>query len=481
LLVGGGLLALFLLAAGGLPTAAEPAKDRAASDKATVGKPKTRTAARIIGKYLPVVPREPDCFLVRRAAGSEAWQRLERNNAAVSTGDTLAGLPGYHSEVQFDSGVRLKLWGDLPEFAIPESKGVVPLPILESVVRLHEPGKFDLDLTLDRGRIVLANQKEGGPARVRVRIENSRGGQEVWQITLPRRNAEVALERWGRYPPGVPFSRKGDRPGPETEVYLFVLQGQATVITGSAARLLTAPPGASLLIWSSRRGTLPGPRIKKLPQWATSRYPPFPRDLKKEEEDYLKRVRGATIRALHEFSVRMAGKELEAGLAKTLRSNNVTLRLLTVRTFGATDDLPHLIDCLRAAKAPGVRQSAVVVLRHWIALHAGNDLVLHEALIKQRGFTTGEADTVLELLHSFSARDRARPSTYSRLINYLRHNKLAIRQLAHWHLSLLVPSGLTIKYDPAGDTAQLRSGAAEWKKLIPEGTLPKPPKKTVKP
>jgi hypothetical protein len=52
--------------------------------------------------------------------------------------------------------------------------------------------------------------------------------------------------------------------------------------------------------------------------------------------------------------------------------------------------------------------------------------------------------------------------------------------LAHWHLVRIVPEGLSIPYDPVGDSDQIEHGADLWKKLIPEGSLPRPPKKPKK-
>jgi hypothetical protein len=81
---------------------------------------------------------------------------------------------------------------------------------------------------------------------------------------------------------------------------------------------------------------------------------------------------------------------------------------------------------------------------------------------------------VLQLLHSpFDPKD---PVTYQTLIAYLQHDRLAIRQLARWHLYRLVPQGAKIAYDPYGTPEQRAKAAREWKELIPDGELPKEPK-----
>jgi hypothetical protein len=60
------------------------------------------------------------------------------------------------------------------------------------------------------------------------------------------------------------------------------------------------------------------------------------------------------------------------------------------------------------------------------------------------------------------------------LINYLDHSKLAVRQLALWHLVRLVPEGKAIGYDPAAPAAVRQKAIKEWRQLIPEGKLPQP-------
>ena len=48
--------------------------------------------------------------------------------------------------------------------------------------------------------------------------------------------------------------------------------------------------------------------------------------------------------------------------------------------------------------------------------------------------------------------------------------------MAYWQLRLLVPDGEKVKYDPAGDERQRDAGYREWKRLVPEGQVPKMPR-----
>ncbi len=124
--------------------------------------------------------------LLRREGEDRPWAVL-RPESRVSTAQTLVSLPGYRSLLALDGGVDLTLWGNLPEFS-PSP------PVLESVVMLHVPAAgTDLDFTLDRGRVVVANRT--APARsAKVRLRFLR---ETWDLELPH-GSEVALESWGQ-------------------------------------------------------------------------------------------------------------------------------------------------------------------------------------------------------------------------------------------------------------------------------------------
>jgi hypothetical protein len=90
----------------------------------------------------------------------------------------------------------------------------------------------------------------------------------------------------------------------------------------------------------------------------------------------------------------------------------------------------------------------------------------------RRQYSAGQAEIVLQLLHSFSDIDRDRRETYESLIAYLEHDKLPIRELAKWHLYRMVAAAKDIPYDPAGSEAQRERAVERWRKLLRDGKLP---------
>jgi hypothetical protein len=428
---------------------------------------------RVVGRFVQPGPKDDPAFLLRHGPKATQWQRLGPKQLTVSTAETLVSLPGYHSAVRLDNGVRLTLWGDLPELSMVS-------PHLESVVALHDPGNFDLDLTLKRGRILVANAKGNGEkARARIRFNNpsANGGKDSWEISLES-GAEAAVELFGRYPNGVPFDPHGKtRRGPETQLYLVMLQGQATVKVGSTTHAMEKAPGRGLLSWNSRDGVGTPKNIQKPPDWATpGRYALLPPGLDKKEEEYLQRVRADVIGALERLSGKIQLGKVEVGLGKALRSPDPLERTLAVRCLGAIDDVADLLDGLVENEAD-VREATVSYLRHWIGLHEKNDQILYETLL-EKGSSKREAQTIMQLLHTFSTKDLADPQTYVTLIGHLRQRNKAIRLLAYWHLVRLVPWGRSIPYNPLGDAGQVERAYRQWRKLVPEGGLPRPPRQS---
>jgi hypothetical protein len=434
-------------------------------------------------KYAPPATGEPASILLRRKKGDDSpWERRQLpNNLAVDLGDTLVSLPGYRSDVQLDNGLLLTLWGDLPELSMVS-------PLLESTIELNDPGPAALDLRLDHGRIVIANQRQT-EARVRVHFANPTvaSGKDVWEILLKGEGTRASVELWGRYPPDVPFTLdRSKRLGPQTELYLFVLKGRADVTVDEYTRSMSAPPppgtdapsAPGIMFWRSQTGVTGPLKIPTLPDWALHRYPPFPSELGKKDLEYYQGLRGGMITALENLSTNMSGKKVEAGLRDELKSRNPIQRGLAVRCFGAIDDLANLLDGLIDPLDPMVRQAAIEDLRHWIGRNIDNSQKLFDALVENH-YSKAEATSIMRLLHSFSDKQRGTPELYSRLIDYLIQDKAAIRVLAHWHLCRLVYWGAPgypvtgINYDPLGDTDTLEKGYDAWKRLVPNGTLPK--------
>jgi hypothetical protein len=400
--------------------------------------------------YAGAIPGVPT-LLLQKSGERDTWRRVEKDGRVV-TAVPLVSLPGCASELRLDSGVALSLRGSLLDLS-PD------FPVLQSAVTLHvpEPG-VALDCTVQTGRILVANTKPIGEARVRLRFL-----KEVWDLTLHDGQSAAALELASIYLPGTPFSTERNAEAPTSFVNLFALRGQVDLKIRYQVFALPVP---SVYEWNDvgamARGTQP---LKQLPHWYTD--PTFP-----------KSPRGQDLQsALEDLAAQMGKKSVEVVLAEARGQSK--RREMAILCAGAVDDLGSLADALADEKDDAGRDAAVFALRSWCSREPDNDAKMYQFLCDRKGYAKTQAAMVMELLHLFPREALEKPDTYEKLIANLRHEKLAIRYLSYWHLVRLVPAGRDIKYNPAGDTEVRERGHDKWKKLIPDGALPlKAPAKT---
>jgi hypothetical protein len=396
-----------------------------------------------VGEY--VHPKGPPSILVERRRGPERWARL-RPGQRLYTAGHLVSLPGYRSRLRLDRGAELELWGNVPEFSsFP--------PILETTIMLNVPeAGIDLDFTLERGRVRLANVKAEAPVRVRLRFQRL-----VWDLTLPDARTEVMVEHWGSWPREEPYRREGDGPGPERCVAIYV-RGRAKLAVGTRTLSLD---NLTRFTWTTRGGAaVTAETLAKLPDWWTDRIvPDNPR-------------RADMMLALQDYDALLTpnASVLDVAATQVRESPSTAHRLLGVLFLGALEAAPALIDCLEDRNHSDVRGATAFVLRQWIARGRSDERTLHATLCDRKLFPPEKADIVLGLLHSFSREDVARPQTYDRLVGYLNHDNLAVRDLALWHLALLTPDiARDITYRPTDPPEARAAAVAQWRKRLAAG------------
>lgn len=385
-------------------------------------------------------------LLLRFDRSRQSWRPV-RPGGAVGASDRLLALPGARAEIEMNAGLRLTLWGNTPDLA--------DVPLLETVVRLDSPPQGDLALTLERGRIILTNRRGKEAPRVRVAFLN-----QAYEIRLTDPDAEVVVSLYSRWPPGVPFTRQPtEQDAPTAVLGVFVLKGDANLKVGSNEFLLRPPPGPASFRWDTIRGADVGPRRRaSVPLWA-------------QPEAHGNEMREVQA-SLERLGRSLASRPPAAVLAEGRDDADATPRRLAVYAMGAMDDTGGLIDSLSDPRHADVRDAAVEALRQWIGRAPGQDGKLFQLLVQRRKYTESQAETVLQLLHSFGPDERARPDTYETLIAYLRSSRLPIRALAWWHLARWVPSAVhEAPFDPAGSEDDRDRAVRVWRRLLKEGKL----------
>lgn len=360
---------------------------------------------------------------------------------AVKAGDDVAAgalhLALFEAQLRSrNQAVDVLLLGDIGQHG--------PLPVMETAVTIRQNPKFDLDIAVERGIVVLTNAKKQGAAVVRMELHG-----EHLDVTLQQPGTKLAFEIYGRHAPGL-ANVKADNPA--AFLVFLVTQGSAQLAYQDKTIALKAPPGQALLKWDSVIRRAEVEFLDKLPE-------EIMRD-EKEKKLFAKMCACAG---------HLDGK---GHLESLLKANDAVERLVGVTALGATDDLPGLFGALSDVKHADAREQAILVLRHWLGRGKGQVKRLTNELMDKRKLSQTQALSLVQLLIGFDATERAQSQTYSLLIDYLKHSHIAVRQLAHWHLVRLAPEGKKIPYDPAAPEPQRQQSHESWLKLIPPGQVP---------
>ncbi len=396
----------------------------------------------LLGAEGPVLARldSQDGTLFARTKPGQDWQTVS-SKGIIRAEDLLVGLPGAALS-SANGAVDLTLLTDLDKNS--------PYPILEAAVVLHASAGYDLDFTLNRGRVDVTNRKKEGAVRVRIRFHD-----QEWEATLTEPGTRVALQLYGRWAKGVPFRKNpGPKDVPAADLLLVVRKGQIELKHGSRYCLMSAPPGPALLHWDNSSASEEAPqKLEKLPDWVAT---------EQSESERAQRIKN-TVEKLRQQVVQSSPREATRMFVKSEDPNE---RATGVIFMGALDDMEGIGEVLTETKHPDTWDRAIVVVRHWLGRCAGQDQLLYRGLIEKRGLKPAQAAGVMQLLHSFGDAELAHPELYTTLVKYLDSDVLGIRGLAHWHLVRLVPAGKGIEYNPLDSKDKRDKARDEWKKLV---------------
>jgi len=383
------------------------------------------------------------------SAGKGAWKNVAPKGD-VPVDQLLIALFGAEFK-SANGGVEARVLADVGQ------RG--PFPVLEAALRFHAPKAVDLDVSLERGILILTNTKKTGTAHIRIRLH-----AETFEITLLDPKAKVGIEVYGRHVPGPAKLSDPKADEPVANIAFFALEGDVVLTVDKHATRLQAPPGAALYLWDNVT------RMGEVVRYET--LPDTVKPMNAEERKQFDAICGLAKTWAAE----------PGGIAKGLETSAASKadaleRKAAVVALGAIDDLPRLMQVLNASTHADARDKAIVVIRHWLGREPGQSIRLYDHLTKTEKYTPTQAKNMLHLFNGIEADKRGQPETYAMLIQVLNHSKMPARELARWHLVRLAPAGSSIAYDAAGGEAQRLEAIEAWRRLIPEGQLPPPPPK----
>ncbi len=359
--------------------------------------------------------------------GRPVWLGLGPGKGAdvVADGEVVC-LPGYKADLSHDSGLTVRLWGNVPELE--------PVSVLGVRVRFHGPEpepkvemplpevgqRVDTAITLFAGRIYLTSAKN--PVRVRVWAAG-----EGYDLGLAP-ESEVVVELTRVFVPGRPFDRNKAHPI-RTDVVLAVVRGSVGVEIPGARHAAVRPPKA--FTWSSTAPTrLDGPR--ELPEYdvAPSGRPAPAKSVDRNQAEAQKALDLIATLPANEFGTKALMTQLaaEAPSPYSLFRNTTGVYGLGVLAT-SVKELEPVVDVLADTNRGYARRAAATALSAWLIDNPQSTAALGDRL-GQMLRPAGAGAEVLRLLHGTIDPDAPNPAELDRLVGLLPHGSVAVRELA---------------------------------------------------
>jgi hypothetical protein len=409
---------------------------------------------KVVGHYLRLDTARPS-VLVQRGGESEPWTVL-RSGQAVSTAHSLVSLPGYESLVSLAGGLRLNLWGSLPEFGEP---------VQESAIMFNNPAPgVAVDLTLERGRVEIDGSRAAAGTRVRLRFL-----RQVWDVNLRERGSRVCAELWQ--------DDEVSANGEANRSFGLFTRGKVRIRVGREELAFAGPARA---FWSSSEPErVDHEELEKPPAWwGGQRIPATP-----QAKDALLSLQDWAVKRLDK-----APDVIETMVTVARDSSDLTDRLIGLWFLAALGEASHLIEFLedKDPKNADIRTTAMFALRDWLTRHRQRRAALVRLVQQRRGYARVNAELIVSLLLPCTAAACEKASTYQALIGYLNHDNPAVRALAFHHLyselgDRMPREALEIEYDPTDGPEKRQEAVEKWRKMIPAGKVPVAPAKESEP
>ncbi len=163
---------------------------------------------------------------------------------------------------------------------------------------------------------------------------------------------------------------------------------------------------------------------------------------------------------------------IRLSLPATVQSRRPQLSEWGVKTMAVTESVGSLVEALTHAEHEESRMAAIHGLRQWLPTDPGNKDILRTEL--ENNLHGDAADIVYKLLWGYDENDLAKrtplPTPSQRLLEWLGHGEIAVRELAFYHLYRL--TGRKYDYRPLNSAAQRNIAINRWQSYLDkEGAL----------
>ncbi len=367
-------------------------------------------------KDLPAIMYESvEGVLLQFQREDDDWTVMPRH-ALIHPGDRLAAPEPFTARMSVGKG-RCDLTlnsGTSLEFRVPV-------------------GDMSLSVDIGRGRLGLYRGDGEQPVRIGVRV-----GQQEYGIELLERDTLCGME-------AIPRPCQGLPEGPAAPVYdggVFVASG-AVLLTRQDGQQVMLRNDSGWLPWQlSGAPAEPGPLLA-VPQWLVPGGPSLPSVYRTWANQYER-----------EF---VLDEPVSYSIPAIVKDRRPRMAEFAVQTLALTDNYRQLLRALQAEHTEA-RRAAIVGLRQWLPQAAEHGPLLKDEI--GRAFRDADVDPVYWLLWGFTEDNARDPDASGKLVSWLGHEDVAIRELAC--KNLLDLTGRDYDYQPMAPLVQRQAAVARW-------------------
>ncbi len=383
-----------------------------------------------------VLYNSPDGILLHHVAvgdaGEQEWVVMPRR-AFVHPGERIASPEPFAARlVVGDSLCNITLSGGT------------------SVQSLGPTAAAAFGIGVDRGRVGLHRPagKNTDPVTLGLKL-----GEYLLRVELMEPETLCGVEVLLRQPSGEPNPPQP----PGIDGGLFVAAGTVQLTDVNGQKQLLTPERGWLSLFSVDGPPQPA-RLRSIPEWLMPEGSP------------LTSIQRSNA-ALYERAFAL-DQPVALSVPALVKDRRPKMSELAVQTLGLIDDHRQLVRALQADHEEA-RHAAIVALREWLPRAPENARLLREEI--DRVFRNADVDVVYELLWGYDADDARDPMTSRRLVQWLAHDDLAIRELAFFHVFNLT-GGRRNDYRPNDRLTQRQASVVRWEDLVERQGALLPPK-----
>ncbi len=375
----------------------------------------------------------PDGIVLHYDADRAGWYQLP-HRSHVFADDALAVPEPFDAQIQMGREKhRLTVMGP-------------------AIVGVTDPMKdLPMGINLLRGRIILqpaeTTDAAGGaptaPAKMLLSVQGS-----TWRLELADPTTRCGIE----VIPREPRQLDEDFQGHGWHGSLYVWNGSVKVTNSEGQEQTLTAPDSLVLAADPHNPNAETANSKDLPNWD-------------------RRLSTIAQKNARLFADEFKADESSAhdALLGLVDSRVYALSRVAVSCLGLIGDYEMMLEVLDRNEHHESRVEAIKCLRTWVDLEPDNRVKLKEAIAAK--FYPQEVDVVYRLIWGYQEQDARSKQTSEQLVDWLEHDRLAVRELAWFYIKSLTNRKLEV-FDARGTPMHINAAVQKIRKILEkDGTL----------